>query len=62
MLNKLQHILAGSKQYQFDGPILTITNYYTGEEIKLDLSRLDEEVLNELIVQDDEFEDDYFEE
>lgn len=61
MMDKFQKILNGSKQYQFDGPVLTITSYYTGEEIKLDLSALDEEMLEQLIVVEDDFEDDYFE-
>lgn len=49
-------ILNGSKQYEFDYgvngmTVLVLTNYYTGEEIKLDLSVLldNEDVLTDMI-------------
>lgn len=41
-------IINGSKEYKFDGTVLTVKGYYTGEEIKLDLSKLTEEMLEEL--------------
>lgn len=51
---ELLHILRGSKSYEFNGTILTITSYYGGESVKLDLSLIDEEMLETLIVNDEE--------
>lgn len=51
---KLMRLLNGSMRYEFNGSILTITGYYSGDEVKLDLSRLSDEMLEELIVEDDE--------
>ena len=54
------NIIGGSKQYDFsyneDGSmsVLTITDYHTGDRLKLDLSRLDEETLAMLQVRDEE--------
>lgn len=64
MENKFEtfaEILRGSKRYEIKGSVLTITGYYTGKEVKLDLSRLDEEVFNELLVtdEDEEYEDEF---
>lgn len=52
-------IIHGSKQYEFHGPVLTVTGYYTGKKVKLDLSRLTEEMLEELILDDEEDDEDY---
>lgn len=56
MIRKFKTILNGSKQYEFtygvNGmTILEITNYWSGESIKLDLSVLldNEEVLQQMI-------------
>lgn len=55
-MDKLRKILNGSKRYEFkygvNGmTILSIQNYYTGEEINLDLSVLleHEDILEEMI-------------
>lgn len=53
----LLHILRGSKEYEFNGTVLTITPYYGGESVKLDLSLINEEMLETLIVEDDDEED-----
>ena len=53
-LEKLHRILNASKRYEMNGSVLTLTHYYTGEEIKLDLSKLDEEVLEEIMVEEEE--------
>lgn len=59
-IKKLQEIINGSIEYSFSGTVLTIKSYYTGESIKLDLSLIDEDMLEEIIVRDDdEFEDEY---
>lgn len=57
--SEVMQIIHGSKQYEFHGPILTVTGYYTGKEVKLDLSRLTEEMLEELILDDEEDDEDY---
>lgn len=53
-MEKLQTILRASKRYEMNGSILTITHYYTGEEIKLDLSKMSEEALEEMTPEEDE--------
>ena len=59
-IKTLQKIINGSKEYSFSGTVLTIKSYYTGESIKLDLSLIDEDMLEEIIVRDDgDFEDEY---
>lgn len=53
-MEKLQRILRNSKRYEMDGSILTITDYYTGEAITLDLGQLSEETLEEITVEEEE--------
>ena len=51
-------IIRGSKAYEFiTDTILEITNYHTGESIKLDLDCLTEEMLEELQVEDDDWDE-----
>jgi hypothetical protein len=52
-IKKVLEIMRGSKQYEFHGAVLTVTGYYTGERVKLDLSNLTEEMLDELAPDDD---------
>lgn len=47
-------LINGSKQYRFDGTVLTVTGYYTGKQIRLDLSKIDEEMLEALIAEDED--------
>lgn len=61
-MKELNDILYNSKQYKFEdgengATVLKITGYYNGKSIKLDLSKLTEETLKEIIVEDDEDED-----
>lgn len=54
-MNKLQQILKGSKEFKFEQgdngkTILKLTSYNTGETIKLDLAKLTEEMIEEIIV------------
>lgn len=42
-------IINGSKQFSFDGSVLTIQHYYSGECVKLDLAAVDEEILERLV-------------
>lgn len=55
---KFMRVLRSSKQYEMDCEgHLTITDYYTGEEITLDLTQIDSEMFEQLKVEDDEEED-----
>ena len=54
-------ILNSSKQFKFEynedsgrPTVLAVTDYYTGESVKLDLSRLTPEMLDELQIEDSE--------
>ena len=55
--SEVMQIIHGSKQYEFHGPVLTVTGYYTGKKVKLDLSRITEEMLEELTLDDEEDEE-----
>ena len=54
MYEFLLRTLSGSIQYEFDGTVLTLTQYHTGKRIKLDLGCLTPEMLEELIVDEEE--------
>ena len=57
--SEVMQIIHGSKQYEFHGPVLIVTGYYTGKEVKLDLSRLTEEMLEELTLDEEDEDYDY---
>ena len=57
-LEKVLKILNGSVRYELHGGVLTLTGYYTGEEVKLDLNKLTEETLEELTPDEEEEEED----
>lgn len=57
--SEVMEVLNGSKQYEFDGPVLTVIGYYTGKRVKLDLSKLTEEMIEELTPDDEEEDEDY---
>lgn len=42
-------ILRGSKEYAFEDTVLVVRSYYTGDEIRLDLDNLTDEMLEELM-------------
>ena len=46
-LEQALRILRGSKQYNFNGTVLTVIGYYTGKRISLDLGKLDADMLEE---------------
>lgn len=49
MTNKdLQRIINGSKEYRFEGTVLVITSYNTGDTVRLDLSAMTDETFDEL--------------
>ena len=60
-INEFKSILRGSKRYEFEeDDRFVITGYYDGRRVALDLTRIDQEMLDELIIEDeDEDEDDY---
>lgn len=47
-LEQALRILRGSKQYNFNGTVLTVIGYYTGKRISLDLGKLDADMLEAL--------------
>lgn len=59
-ISEVMRILGGSKQYEFqynkDGYpcVLVITSYYSCEQVKLDLSHLTPDMLDELQVKENE--------
>lgn len=57
---KAQKILAGSKQYEFEDTVLSVTDYFTGDNVKLDLGRIDKYMYEGLKADEldyDDFED-----
>lgn len=42
-------ILRNSKEYSFDGTVLTIRSYRTGEEVKIDLAKLTKEEFENIL-------------
>ena len=57
-INEFKSILRGSKRYEFEeDDRFVITGYFDGRRVALDLTRIDQEMLDELIVDEDEDED-----
>ncbi len=54
---EFQHIINGSMQYEFDGSVLTVTGYFSGKQVSIDLGLLTDEMFEELVVEDEEEED-----
>ena len=53
--NEFLSIIRGSKRYEFDdNDNFEITDYFTGKSVTLDLTRITQEMLDELIVTDEE--------
>jgi hypothetical protein len=53
-INDFLRLINGSIRYEFEGTKLTITGYYSGKGITLDLSKMTEEMLEELTADEDE--------
>lgn len=62
MISKYLNILRGSKIYEINGTILTITSYHTGDAVSIDLAQITEDVLAEILVYDEVDEEVYDEE
>lgn len=53
-------IINGSVQYQISGTVLTLTGYYTGKEVKIDLAKITPEMLEEITAEpEDENEEEW---
>ena len=53
MFEQFMRILKKSKRYEMDcDGTLTVTDYYTGESVTLDLSRMSEEAFEEMLVEE----------
>lgn len=46
-------LINGSLKYEIQNCVLTLTGYYTGKQISLDLSKITAEMLEELAANDD---------
>ncbi len=51
---RFQRLLNSSKTYEFEDTVLIISDYRTGETVRLDLSQLDEETYNEIVCEDED--------
>ncbi len=52
-------IITGSVQYEINDSVLTLTGYYTGKEVKIDLRKITPEMLTEIIADPEENEEEY---
>lgn len=60
MYETFLQIIHGSVQYEIDNGVLTLTGYYTGNEVKIDLNKITPEMLEEIVADpEDECEEDY---
>lgn len=48
-----REIVGGSKEYEFNGMVLTVTGYYTGKRVRIDLSKVTPDMLDEILADDD---------
>ena len=53
-INEFIKLLQGSLRYEMHNGTLTLTGYYSGKQVSLDLTRMTEEMLEELIIEDEE--------
>ena len=61
-LRQALRIINGSKQFKFEygdngSTVLVITSYHTGEELRLDLANITEDILDELQIEGNNEED-----
>ena len=56
-----RRVVGGSKRFAFEGSVLVLTDYYTGEITKIDLALIDEDMFNEIVVDNEDMEDEYYE-
>ena len=53
-INEFITLVQSSLRYEMGDGTLTLTGYYSGKQVTLDLTRMTEEMLEELIVEDEE--------
>jgi len=54
---EFKKLLHSSKQYEFIGTSLKLTNYYTGESVVINLDYIDEDMLDQIIIDEEDAED-----
>ena len=52
-------IIHGSVRYEIDGTVLTLTGYYTGKEVKIDLAKITPDMLEKIAADPEENEEEY---
>ena len=52
--NEFQRMLDRSMSYEIQGSVLTITEYYTGKSVSLDLGCITEEMFEDLVFNNEE--------
>lgn len=52
-------IINGSVRYEISGTVLTLTGYYTGKEVKIDLSKITPDMLEEIAAEPEDDEEEY---
>lgn len=58
-IEDFKEVLLGSKEFYFEygdegSTVLVLKGYYTGKEIKIDLSRINDDMFKELVVEEGE--------
>lgn len=57
--SQIRRLANASKEYKFEGPVLTVRGYYESDLImKIDISKLTPEMLEELAPDEDEWDED----
>lgn len=46
-------LLGRSKEYRIDGSVLTITDYHTGDGVRLNLAQIPEDLFEEMTYEED---------
>lgn len=57
-VHDFKRMIRGSMRYEFYDTVLTITGWYSGKSISIDLGELTEEMFEELVVEEDDEDDD----
>ena len=60
-IQEFKKIIHGSISYEIKRGVLTITGYYSGERVIIDLEKITEEMLEEIQTTEEELEEDEWE-
>lgn len=52
-----QRIIRGSMRYEFEGTMLTVTDWHTGQSISIDLAELSRDAFEDIVDYDDDEDD-----